>query len=352
MMHSRLGKILQVVLFFAIGLGIMYWVYIKQAAAYTADCALKGISPSDCNLLEKILSDIAQTNKGWIVLSMLIFVLSNIIRALRWRMMFEAIGYQPKFFNLLGSIFINYLANLGIPRSGEVIRATVLSRYEGIPLDKTFGTVVADRILDALMFGLFLVASLIFGGKIFLAYIDKHLGPKLVGLEENTSLLIIIGFALISLAAFVWVKRKSVRRSVVVQKVWSIVKGFVEGIQSVSGVSNMPLFIFYTVGIWACFFIMLHVMFFAFDPTAALGLIAALIVFVFGSLGMLIPTPGGMGAYHYLISEGLQLNGVSGIDGFTFANILFFSIQVGITLVCGILALVSMPILNKNGISK
>ena len=126
-----------------------------------------------------------------------------------------------------------------------------------------------------------------------------------------------------------------------------IVGGFAEGLKSISTVEHPFLFVLQTIGIWACYFVMLHVMFFAFDPTAHLGILAALIVFVFGSLGMLIPSPGGMGAYHFLISEGLQLNGVGSTDGFTFANILFFSIQVGITLICGILALVAMPIINK-----
>jgi glycosyltransferase 2 family protein len=347
MMQSRFGKLLQVVLFFAIGIGIMYWVYIKQEAAYQIKCALEGTPSQDCNLLQKIFSDISNTHIGWIVGSMLIFLLSNIIRALRWRMMFEAIGYKPRYFNLLGSIFINYLANLGIPRSGEVIRATVLSRYEGIPLDKTFGTVVADRILDAIMFGLFLVSSLFLGGSIFLAYINRFLGPKLDSIIDNTPLLLIIAGGILSICIALWYARQSIINSALGQKIWSVFKGFVEGIQSVRGLSNMPLFLFYTVAIWACFYMMLHIMFFAFDPTANLGPIAALIVFVFGSLGMLIPTPGGMGAYHYLIGEGLQLNGVNSIDGFTFANILFFSIQVGITILCGILALVAMPILNK-----
>jgi glycosyltransferase 2 family protein len=348
MMQGRVGKLLQVLVFFAIGIGIMYWVFVKQEVAYQAECALKRIPAADCNLLDKIITDISNAHIVWIVISMLIFVLSNIIRALRWRMMFESIGYQPRFINLLGSIFINYLANLGIPRSGEVIRATVLSRYEGIPFDKTFGTVVADRILDAIMFGLFLLASLLFGGSIFLAYIDRHLGSKLQGIQNNTLLLASLLVGIIGFVAFLWTKRDAIVASTPAKKVWGIIQGFVEGIQSVKGVSNMPLFILYTLGIWGCYYVMLHVMFFAFEPTADLGPIAALIVFVFGSLGMLVPTPGGMGPYHFLISEGLQLNGVNSIDGFTFANILFFSIQVGITILCGILALVAMPLLNKN----
>jgi glycosyltransferase 2 family protein len=348
-MQGRISKLLQVILFFGIGIGIMYYVYLSQASAYKAECAVKGIPSDHCDLLSKIIEDIAHANFGWILVSMLIFVLSNVIRALRWRMMFNAIDYYPKFYNLLGSIFINYFANLGIPRSGEVIRGTVISQYEEIPLEKALGTIVADRILDAIMFGLFLIASLFLGGSVYIAYLNKNakLDEKISAMTAQP--LLIGGLIILPLLSLllVWKKREMLIDSPFGRKLWSIIKGFGEGLQSVKDVSNMPLFIFYTVAIWACFYIMLHVMFFAFAPTAGLGPIAALIVFVFGSLGMLIPTPGGMGAYHFLISEGLQLNGLNGVDGFTFANILFFSIQVTITIICGILALVALPLLNK-----
>jgi glycosyltransferase 2 family protein len=343
-MKGFLGKLLQVIVFFAIGIFIMYLVYNKQDTAYQAECTIKGIAAADCSLIDKVLADISGAHINWIIVSMLIFVLSNVIRALRWKMMFNAIGYEPAFFRLLMSIFINYLANLGIPRSGEVIRASVVARYENIPLDKTLGTVVLDRVLDTIMFGLFFVASLIFGGKLFLEYLERNFNQKfdvssisywLVG-----GLIAVVVFGLLLVRKY-W---STIRANTLVQKIERLITGFVEGIKSIKDVNNKPLFIFYTVAIWACFFVMLRVMFFAFDPTSQLGLVAALIVFVFGSLGMLIPTPGGMGPYHFLISEGLQLNGLNGTDGFTFANILFFSIQVGIT----IIALVVLPLTKRS----
>lgn len=349
-MNTNIRKVFQALLFMAIGVVIMCWVYLKQAKIYQAECSAKGIPQGECSLIEKIFTDMSQAKIFWIVVSMLIFVLSNIIRAFRWRMMFRAIGYNPAYFNLLGAIFINYLANLGIPRSGEVIRGTVISRYEDIPLDKALGTIVLDRVLDAIMFALFLVASLIFGGKVYIDYLHKNTNFSVkfsVIYEISWLVWFSVGLILIGIAAFIFSKRKSILSSNLGQKLIKLFKGFAEGIRSISTVEHPVLFVLQTIGIWACFFIMLHVMFFAFDPTAHLGVLAALIVFVFGSLGMLIPSPGGMGAYHYLISEGLQLNGVGSTDGFTFANILFFSIQVGITLICGILALVAMPLLNK-----
>ena len=185
-MNTKIRKVFQALLFMAIGVVIMYWVYIKQSAIYKSECALKGIAEEDCSLIEKIWTDMSQAHIIWIIVSMLIFVLSNIIRAYRWRMMFRAIGYNPSYFNLIGAVFINYLANLGIPRSGEVIRGTVISRYENIPLDKALGTIILDRVLDAIMFALFLVVSLFVGGKVYIDYLKKNsnLSEKLSGLSS------------------------------------------------------------------------------------------------------------------------------------------------------------------------
>jgi glycosyltransferase 2 family protein len=349
-MQKHLGKVLQVILFFGIGLGIMYYIYVKQNAAYQEECALKSIPAAECSLLDKILSDMSHANIIWVISAMLIFVLSNVIRAFRWRMMFNALGYQPRFLNLLGSIFINYMANLGIPRSGEVIRGTVISRYENIPLEKSLGTIVADRIIDAIMFALALVLSLVIGGAAYLSYLDKNVdfSSKLKLLTDNTVLLVSLGVVGIAGLVWLWRSRNRILESPIGKKAMSIIKGFLEGLQSARGVSNMPLFIFYSVAIWICFYIMLYLLLLSFAPTSGLSLTGALVVFVFGSLGMLIPTPGGMGSYHFLLVEGLSLYGVSGTDGFSFANIIFFSIQVAITIVCGVIALVFLPMINRN----
>jgi hypothetical protein len=328
----------------------MYWVYIKQAAIYDQECEIKGIAPQQCSLLYKILADMSHADFRWIIFSMMIFVLSNVIRAYRWRMMFQSIGYNPSYINLLGAIFINYFANLGIPRSGEIIRGTVISKYDGIPLDKALGTIVLDRLLDALMFAIFVVISLFIGGKAYLDYLQKNsnFSSKFELFNRVPWPLWLALSVMVVFTTYILIqKRKTLMAMPTVQKIGKVIKGVLKGLQSIKEVEKPWLFSIQTVSIWICYFMMLYVMFFAFKPTEHLGLSAALIVFVFGSLGMLIPSPGGMGAYHYLISEGLQLNGVGSTDGFTFANILFFSIQVGITLICGILALIALPLLNK-----
>jgi uncharacterized membrane protein YbhN (UPF0104 family) len=124
-------------------------------------------------------------------------------------------------------------------------------------------------------------------------------------------------------------------------------KGFYDGVQSVKNVSSIPLFLVYTVGIWVLYYFMMYLAFFSFEPTANLGPIAGLVVFTFGSLGVLIPTPGGMGSYHYLVGEALSMYGINGADAFSFANIVFFSIQLFVCILFGIISLIILPAINK-----
>ena len=125
---------------------ILYLVYQRQNVAFQADCSVKGIPAENCSLLQKVAGDIGNANYFWVIITMVLFMMTNILRALRWKMMFIAIGYKPKFINLFGTIMINYLANLGIPRSGEVIRAGLISKYEDIPVEKALGTIFTDHV--------------------------------------------------------------------------------------------------------------------------------------------------------------------------------------------------------------
>jgi len=106
-------------------------------------------------------------------------------------------------------------------------------------------------------------------------------------------------------------------------------------------------FVFHSILIWFCYFAMTYVIFFAFKPTEHLGPVAGLVVFVFGTLGIVFPSPGGMGSYHFLVEEGLTLYGVGEADAFSFANIMFFSVQLFCNVLFGILALIILPIYNK-----
>lgn len=349
-MKNKINTFAKVGLFFAVGGIMLFLVYRHQNIAFQADCALKGVPSSQCSLLDKVLDDISGANYFWIILTLVFFMITNVFRALRWKMMLVAIGYQPKFLNLLSTIMVNYLANLGIPRSGEVIRAGLISKYENIPLEKALGTIFTDRIFDVLMLLIVIGLALLLGGNDFLIYLDKNidLSSKFAFILDNPIIILLVLSLLTGGMIYAFKNKAKIEATAIGKKVVNLFTGFADGVQSVRGVSSVPLFAFYTIGIWVFYYLMTYIAFFSFAPTAHLGPIAGLIVFVFGSLGIVIPTPGGMGSYHFLVGEALAMYGVAGSDAFSFANIIFFSIQILINVVLGIISLILLPIINKD----
>ena len=263
--------------------------------------------------------------------------------------MFEAIGYSPRFINLLATIMVNYLANLGIPRSGEIIRAGLISQYEDIPVEKSLGTIFTDRIFDVIMLAGVIGLTLMLGGSDLKAYFDANmnLSARLGWFTTHPwqTAVILVFFSGIVLLA--WLKRRVLYSTRLGQKIIRLVEGFYEGVQSVLKVKHLWLFLLYTLMIWVIYYFMLYLAFRSFDPVAHLCPIAGLIVFMFGSLGILIPSPGGMGSYHFLVGEALAMYSISGSDAFSFANIVFFSIQLFVVVIFGIISLILLPIINQ-----
>jgi glycosyltransferase 2 family protein len=352
-MSNVVSKAVKASLFFGIGFFIFYLVYNRQNKAYQEECLFKNIPMGECSLIGKVISDMQSADYRWISLVLFLFLMSNVFRTIRWRMMFEGLGYKPRYVNLFGTIMINYLTNLGIPRSGEIIRAGLITSYEDIPLEKVLGTIFTDRIFDVFCLAIVLVLTLIFGGSDFYNYLNVNidLGQKLMIFTEHPVLWSLM--ALAGAGFFIWLfsYRKRLLQTSLGQRVWYRVKGFLDGANSVKTVSSVPLFLLYTVAIWVMYFLMMYISFFSFEPTAHLGPVEGLVVFAFGSLGILFPSPGGMGSYHMLVGEGLSMYGITGADGFSFANIVFFSVSVGINVVLGLFFLIILPIINgKNKI--
>lgn len=332
------------------GLIILYLVYQNQEAAYAAKCAVEGIPAEECSLVQKVLSDFRTANYSWILVVLLCFVISNVSRAIRWNMLIRPLGYNPTFYNSFFAIALNYFANLGLPRAGEFVRAGTMAQYENIPLQKVFGTVVTDRIMDV-------ICMLLILGLAFLLEFDKlsqaiQSGTSSgdAGAEDGISLLQILGvlavLGLIGLGILyaIWDRIKDIG---IVVKIRMILLGFWEGIQTIANLEKPWLFILHTINIWVMYYLMSYLSFFAYEPTSTLPPVAGLSTFAFGTLGIVIPTPGGMGSFQYLVGKALEMYGISAADAFSFSNILFFSVQIGVSVFTGILALIFLPILNK-----
>lgn len=346
-MNKTLKNILQFLLFLSIGAGILYLVYRHQNAAFLADCALRGAPESECDLMGKLLDDFREANFGWIALVMVAFLVSNFSRSAKWLILMAPLGYRPRFINAFLSILVGYFANLGLPRMGEVVRAGVLSRYEHIAAEKVLGTIVVDRLVDmacmALAFGL----AFYFESEKLWGYLRNTLASNPNGDAGWAKWAIITGVFLL-LAGLIYRFRDRLRQTVLFRKIAHLLAGFYEGLMTIRKLHKPGWFVFHSLNIWAMYFAMTWLGFKAFAPTEHLGFSAALTVFVFGTLGMVIPSPGGMGTFHALVIAALTVfYHIRGDDAFSAANIIFFSVSIGFNVALGLLSLLLLPIINR-----
>lgn len=346
-MNKILVNILKFILFLSVGLGILYFVYLKYNAAYLEQCALDGIAEADCDLIQKIKDDFLSAKFFWIFMVLIAFTISNISRAIRWKMLIKPLGYIPRLSNAFLCIIIGYLANMFLPRVGEVVRAATMSRYEKIPTEKLLGTIVVGRVVDVICFALAIGLTVLLEYDTILNYLSENKGAEDSSTNFFGSPIFYILLSGAIIAAVLLVFRKQLMKTKLYEKIANFVKGLWEGVQTVRDLERPWLFIFHSVNIWVMYYLMTYLCFFAFEPTAGLSPMAAMMAFVFGAFGILIPSPGGMGTYHFFTTEALLIYGMQQADAFSFANILFFSIQLGCNIFIGLLSVLSLPWLNK-----
>ncbi|MEM1217717.1 MAG: lysylphosphatidylglycerol synthase transmembrane domain-containing protein [Bacteroidota bacterium] len=353
-MKKLLINILKFVLFFGTGFTILYFVYQKQETAFQAQCVLDGVPLEDCSLVNKVWSDFQGVHYGWLLLVLVSFMFSNVSRTIRWHMLIRPLGYQPRFINGFFTIMLGYFANLGFPRLGEVLRPATFSRYEKVPFEKIMGTVVIDRMADVL-------SLLVVIGLAFLFEFNRILdlirtlnadgeNPEGGGLPIWFWVLLIGGVVGLIVVIAYWNRLKQIP---IFNRLLTIVEGFAEGLKTVLQLDRPVLFILHSLNIWFMYYLMNYFGFLSFGPTEQLGLMAALMVFAVGTLGIVIPAPGGMGTYHFLVVAVLTaFYGIANGDAFSFAMILFFAVQVGCNVLFGLLSLIVLPIVNRNYIPK
>lgn len=346
-MNKLVKNVLQFLLSLSIGSTILYFVYQSQSKDYVQDCMAKGNPAEACNLMDKLMSDFQQTHFGWIALVMVAFLVSNYSRTAKWMILLKPLGYRPRFINGFLSILVAYFANIFIPRIGEVARAGVFAKYEKIPVEKVMGTIVVDRVVDVLCLLLAFCLALIFEFDKIWGYIDQQSSGQ--AKEGGSNLKWIILSVILAGLALLYFLRKKLAKTAIFHKFQQVLHGFWEGIRTVGKLDQPVLFVLHSLNIWLLYFLMTWLGFKAFGPTSHLDLRAALTVFAFGTLGMVIPSPGGMGSFQGLVTWVLtHFYGIKGDDAFSVANIIFFLIQLGLNSVMGLIAFVLLPLVNKN----
>lgn len=303
-----------------IGIGIIYYQYTTLSSEQ----------------IDKIKISFQKANYNYIYLSLIIAVLGHWFRAYRWKFALNHLGYQSQFKNNFLTVCVSYLVNLTIPRSGEVSRAALLKKYEGIPFDKAFGTIVAERIVDLMLFFIFVIIG-------FILQFDtlyKFLLSKNIALQSILYFGILFVF-LVILFICIWIYAE-----------WDIIKklkkklsGLTEGIMSVYRMEKKWWYILHSLMIWICYLTMFYVAIFALDETSNISFDIVIMGFIFGSLAVGF-TNGGIGAYPLSVALIFSLYGISNDVGTAFGYLVWVS-QTILTIVLGFICYLLLPVLNK-----
>ncbi len=247
-----------------------------------------------------------EANYFWIGVSMLIGILEKIIRASRWNMLLRASGHNPRLISTFCGVAVGYLANMVLPRMGEVTRCGVVYKADNIPVAQVFGTVVLERIIDVITLLLVILLALGIEYDIFYHWLVQtfHFSPE----QQQKFLLFIVLLSILGIVFLIilvknWKKFNPKNKWLI--KVKAFLEGLWEGLISIRKVKNIPLFLFYTVLIWLCYTLTTYCIFLALPSTVHLGLSAALVVTLIGAVGMAAPVQGGIGVYHYVVSQSM-----------------------------------------------
>nr|WP_091767430.1 lysylphosphatidylglycerol synthase transmembrane domain-containing protein [Prevotella sp. khp7] len=273
-----------------LGGAILYWMYRGE----------------DFGRISHVLTN--EMNWTWMLLSFPFGILAQMFRGWRWKQTLEPIDEHPRTSTSLYAVFLSYAVSLMIPRIGEFTRCGVLKRYDGVSFSKALGTVVTERAIDALVVGGITGLTLLFELSVFGTFFDKT-GTSLDTIFNKFSATgyLVTAVCVIAILILVHVLFQSLN---IYSKVKATIGSIWQGIISLKGVKNQPLFIFFTLGIWVSYFLHYYLTFFCFDFTEHLGLGCAMVTFVVGSIAVIVPTPNGAGPWHFAVKTMLILYGV------------------------------------------
>ncbi|RXP59467.1 UPF0104 family protein [Lutibacter sp. HS1-25] len=297
--------------------------------------SISKLSPSD---IQSIKLSFQTANYWWVALSLLFGILSHFSRAYRWQFLLEPMGYKPRFANSVMAVLIAYLLNLFIPRSGEFARAGSIKKYDKIPFDKAFGTIVAERVADAIM-----LLSII--GIAFFLQTDLIGSYLFKDKEESTLISKIFFFIILPLAGFFIYRKLKKSHNPFVIKLIAFINGLAVGAISIFKMKKKWAFIFHTLFIWLMYVLMFYAVTFALPETTNLPFEAIVVGFVVGGLSMAL-TNGGLGTYPVLVAGALALYNVPHNPALAFGWIMWTA-QTIMVILFGCLSLFLMPIYNK-----
>ncbi len=331
-MKKKVVSILQYLFFLALGIFLLWWSIRK-----IKDWGEIKASLSNANY--------------WLIIPVIIsLLLSHYSRAIRWRILIEPLGYHPKQSNAYLAVLIGYMANLAIPRLGEILKCTFLARYEKVPADKLIGTIVAERAFDVLCLFVVIIITFLWQVDTIGGLLKETIAAILQSKAEQltTTRIVLFFVVLFAVLGLIWYVLDRYAHLKFIQRIKIIVRGVWEGLISVKRIKNKGWFIFHSVFIWVMYWSSVRLGMYALQETSHLGWKESLSVLTTGSLAMIVPTPGGgLGVYHVFVQQTLLLYGLTESTGLAFGIILWV-VQFFQMLLSGFVALLLFPYLNKS----
>ncbi|APU68426.1 lysylphosphatidylglycerol synthase transmembrane domain-containing protein [Christiangramia flava] len=285
---------------------------------------------------QQLWESILAADKTWVALSFLLGTLSHMSRAWRWQYMLEPMGYQAGFKNRFMAVMVAYLANFGIPRSGEVLRAVTLTTYDDIPFEKGFGTIISERVADLFILIAIVLVAIFLQTDDLLAYLHQQ------NINPLYTFLIFFGLVGIIILGLNLVRRSTWKPFAKIRK---LAKGLLEGMRSILTMEKKWAFLGHTVFIWTMYVWMFYVIKFCLPETASVAAGSIMAAFVVGSFAV-SATNGGIGVYPLAVAGILIFFGVPDHAAEAFGWI-SWATQTFVVLVFGGLSFILLPVLNN-----
>lgn len=313
--------IIKILLPLVLGGAILYWMY-------------RGF---DFNSISHVL--LHKMDWTWMLLSFPFGILAQLFRGWRWKQTLDPIGEHPRHSTSINAVFLSYAASLVVPRIGEFTRCGVLKRYDGISFSKALGTVVTERAIDSLLVAGVTGITFLLQLNTFNTFFDRT-GTSVDSILSRFSaagylVTLICGIAALVLLHFL------LKKLSIYNKVKATLGGIWQGIISLKNVKNIPLFVFFTLGIWISYFLHYYLTFFCFDFTSHLGIGCAMVTFAVGSIAVLVPTPNGAGPWHFAVKTMMILYGVADENALYFVLIVH-TVQTMLVILLGIWSLLAL----------
>ncbi len=330
--NKKKGGLLRFIIFIGIGIFFIYWFLLKL------DPAQK----------QEIWHSFTTADYRWVAVGMAVCLLSHLARALRWRLLYAPLGRVPGLGNTFGAVVVAYMANLAFPRLGEVMRCAVLRTDDKIPMEKSLGTVITERIIDILCFFVIVLIGL---AAVYDKLKDWLYDTIMASGMFNPRLLVYLaaaGIVVTGLGIVFYLRYyHKLLRFPLVQKIDKLLNGFAGGIKSILhlGWKKSLLFVFYSALIYLLYISGGLIIFRAFPETNHLGMEAAFMLYLFGSIGMTF-SQGGIGVYPVLVAQALLIYHIpSGVS--TACGWLLWGSQQAIVIVVGMAFLIYFSFVGK-----